>query len=100
LEGFSCNPETGVCEEDVVDECVLGETQCVTPTSNRVCLLNEETGGTEWSPAAECPAGTTCQEETGLCTSTVPPGSECIPHSQVCLTSTTFDECIHNQDGL
>ena len=98
--GFSCNDATGVCEADVVDECVLGTAECVTETSNRVCITDSETGGTVWSDPAECPAGTTCNEETGLCTSGVPNGDECLPRSQICLSDTTFDECIQNENGI
>lgn len=97
-DGFSCNPETGVCEPDVVNECTLGETECVTETSNRVCLQGEN--GTVWSPPAECPPNNFCEQATGLCTSTIPPGSDCVPNSQVCLSDTTYDMCIHNENGV
>ncbi len=50
----------------VPDECVLGTLQCVTDSSNRVCIVGPN-GGTVWGPETDCPAGTTCND--GICTS-------------------------------
>lgn len=99
-EGFSCNNETGVCENVPVDECTVGQTECVTESSNRVCVEDGETGTGVWSDPADCAAGTTCDEETGLCTFGTPGDESCMPNSQVCLSETEFDTCVQGDDGF
>ena len=95
--GQLCNLENNQCE--FIDECVEGTSECVSLTETRQCILNENTGATEWTDAGTCQVGT-CSSETGLCTSTTPPGSSCIPRSQICLSDTEFDECVQGEDGF
>ncbi len=53
------------------DECVLDSAECITETSNRVCVIGPD-GNAIWGPETECLAGTTCED--GFCTSGNPPG--------------------------
>lgn len=98
-EGFLCNDISGKCEMQPVDKCTPNDVECVTPSSNRICLINPATNTTFWSEPAECPAGTSCSESSSLCTSGVP-NSSCVPRSQSCISETEFDECLQNEDGF
>lgn len=96
--GSSCNSQDGLCEGSLPPVCSVGATQCATATSSQLCILDPNTNLPDWSTATDCPSGSTCDSTTGLCTTA--PVVGCTPFSQVCLTDTTFDECIQNSDGL
>ncbi len=103
--GFECNDDNGQCEPGPPsttssvtsatatatstippDECILGTQECVTETSNRVCLVGPS-GNAVWGPETLCPAGTTCLD--GLCTSGVPGGSSTLGTTSVTTETAT-----------
>lgn len=77
------------CTSGPVNECTLGESDCLSPTETRTCSLNES-GGTVWINS-ECPVGTSCTGN-GICTSTTP-STECFPYHQQCIGNSTFVSC-------
>ena len=67
--GGLCDPVTGLCPEECQSECMIGEAECLSDSSYRVCL-DDDDGCARWTSARFCFGATIC--EGGLCVTQEP----------------------------
>jgi hypothetical protein len=96
-EGTHCVQNLGsiTCGATPLDQCTLGQRQCTSISTFRVCVQGPQ-GNLIYGSLQQCSAGTSCTG-SGLCTAGQ--GTMCTLGDMRCVTSDTWQQCAYTSIG-